>query len=317
MADLVTFGEAMLRLSPPGNERLELASTLEFRAAGAESNVAAAAQRLGIESLWLSKLPDSPLGRKVRGALERHGMDTEIVWSDSGRQGAYYLEQAGAPRGTNIEYDRANAAVTTATPDELATEEIATADAFYTCGITAALSETLAATTADLLEFANREGTTTVFDVNYRSKLWSHEEARTQCEALFPDVDVLLTAARDARAVLGLEGAAEELAAELAERWGFDTVVVTRGEAGSLTLHDGELIETGVYEADTHDPIGTGDAFLGAFLAAWLQGNSVEDALEYGSAAAALKRTIPGDVATVTPEEVEAVIEAPATEISR
>ncbi|NHN61100.1 MULTISPECIES: bifunctional 2-dehydro-3-deoxygluconokinase/2-dehydro-3-deoxygalactonokinase [Halorussus] len=317
MTDLVTFGETMLRLSPPDGERLETAHDLEFRAAGAESNVAVAAARLGADAAWTSKLPDSPLGRRVVSGLRRHGVETDVAWSDEGRQGTYYLEYGGKPRGTNVIYDRTGAAVTTAETDELPVDRIREAEAFHTSGITPALSPTLESTTADLLAAAGDAGTATSFDVNYRSKLWEPAEARETLEALFPDVDLLMVAERDARKVLGREGDAGEIAAGLAEEFDFETVVVTRGEDGALARHDGETYEQPAIETDTLDPIGTGDAFLGAFLARRLAGDGVAAALEYGSATAALKRTIPGDVAVVTREEVEAVLAEEGGEISR
>ena len=315
--DLVTFGETMLRLSSPDGERLETADELEFRAAGAESNVAVAAQRLGADATWMSKLPDSPLGRKVTTSLGRHGIDTEIVWSDEHRQGIYFLEQAGAPRGSNVIYDRANAAVTTAETAELPLATVRNASTFHTSGITPALSPTLRETTADLLAIAQEAGTTTSLDVNYRSKLWSPEQARESLTDLFDDVDVLIVAERDAQDVLARDGNAAEIARGLVDDWDFETVVVTRGEKGALAHHDGETTEQPSFEADTLDPIGTGDAFVGAFLASRLQGRSVPEALEWGAATAALKRTIPGDEAIVTRTEVERVVEEKGEEISR
>jgi 2-dehydro-3-deoxygluconokinase len=317
MTDLVTFGETMLRLSPPDGERLETTDEVEFRAAGAESNVAVAASRLGADAAWASKLPDSPLGRRVVSGLRRHGVETDVVWTDEGRQGTYYLEHGGEPRGSNVIYDRSGAAVTTAETGELPVSRVREADRFHTTGITPALSETLESTTADLLAAAQEAGTTTSFDVNYRSKLWSPESARETLESLFPDVDLLLVAERDAREVLGREGDPRDIAAGLADEFGFETVIVTRGEEGALALRDGETHEQPAIETETLDPIGTGDAFLGAFLSRRIAGDSVPAALEYGSATAALKRTIPGDVAVVTREEVESVLAEEGGEISR
>lgn len=306
--DLVTFGETMLRLSPPGHERIEQASELGVRAAGAESNVAVNAGRLGAATAWLSKLPDSPLGRKVAASLRAQGTTPEVAWSDDGRQGVYFLEGGGEPRGTTVVYDRADAAVTTATTDELATELVERAGYLHTSGITPALSPTLAETTTELLELAGETGTTATFDVNYRSKLWGPEEARETLEALFPDVDVLFVAERDARGVLGREGDAEAVARGLAGEFSLGTVVVTRGEDGALAVRDGDVLEQPAFEAETTDPVGTGDAFVGGYLAARVDGGDVADALEWGAATAALKRTIPGDVALVTREEVESVL---------
>ncbi|MDH5020234.1 bifunctional 2-dehydro-3-deoxygluconokinase/2-dehydro-3-deoxygalactonokinase [Halobacterium rubrum] len=317
--DLVTFGETMLRLSPPGHERIEQAGELDLRAAGAESNVAVNADRLGAETAWLSKLPDSPLGRKVAAALRAQGTSPEVVWSDDDdlRQGVYFLEQAGEPRGTGVVYDRQDAAVTTATADELATEFVERAGYLHTSGITPALSETLAETTADLLGLAQETGTTATFDVNYRSKLWSPEEARATLESLFPDVDVLFVAERDARNVLAREGDAEAIARGLADEFAFGTVVVTRGDEGALAVRNGDGFEQPTFETETHDPVGTGDAFVGGYLASRVDGGDVEDALAWGAATAALKRTIPGDVALVTRDEVESVLSESGSGIDR
>jgi 2-dehydro-3-deoxygluconokinase len=317
MSDLVTFGETMLRLSPPGSERLETTPELEFRAAGAESNVAVAAERLGAVSTWLSKLPDNPLGRRVDNGLRGYGIDTDIVWSEEGRQGTYYLEQAGSPRGTNVIYDREDAAVTTASAEEFDLSTVRDARAFFTSGITPALSDSLRDATANLLQVAKKANTTTAFDVNYRSKLWSPSEARATVTKLFQLVDVLVVPFRDAETVLDYEGSAPELAHHLASKYDFETVVVTQGEHGSLAWHDNVVHEQDVYEADTVDAIGTGDAFVGAFLGRRLSGDDVGRSLEYASATAALKRTIPGDVATVTKKEVESVIGDDLNQISR
>ncbi len=317
MTDLVTFGETMLRLSPPDRERIESASSLELRAAGAESNVAIAATRLGADATWASKLPDSPLGRRVVAGLRQFGIDTEVAWSDDGRQGTYYLEHGTAPRGTNVIYDREDAAVTTTEPDDLPLGSIRAASTFYTSGITPALSPTLEFTVDEVLAEAQAAGTTTAFDVNYRSKLWSPAEARDTLTDLFPAIDLLVTAERDARDVLDCSGGAEDIARELATDWGFETVVVTRGSKGALALRDGEIFQQSAFDTETVDPIGTGDAFVGAFLASRLAGKDVPTALEYGSATAALKRTIPGDVAVVTREEVERVLKSRGGEISR
>ena len=311
VTDLVTFGETMLRLSPPRGDRLETTDTLDMQAGGAESNVAVGAARLGADAVWLSKLPESPLGRRVIGELRSHGVRTGVAWADpeTSRVGTYYLEHGGEPRGTNVIYDRADAAITTVAPGELPTGALESTERFHTTGITPALSETLRSTTEALLEHAQDNDTTTVFDLNYRSKLWTPAEARETLEDLFPAVDVLVVAERDARAVLDREGDAEEIARELDATFDFEVTLITRGGEGSLALAGDMVFEQGVFEADETDTVGTGDAFVGGFLARWLDGFPVPDALEYGAATASLKRTIPGDIALVTPAEVERVVE--------
>lgn len=101
MTDLVTFGETMLRLSPPRGERLETTETLDVQAGGAESNVAVGAARLGADAVWLSKLPESPLGRRIIGELRSHGVRTGVSWADpeASRLGTYYSNTAGSRAG--------------------------------------------------------------------------------------------------------------------------------------------------------------------------------------------------------------------------
>ncbi|RQG95023.1 bifunctional 2-dehydro-3-deoxygluconokinase/2-dehydro-3-deoxygalactonokinase [Natrarchaeobius oligotrophus] len=317
MSDLVTFGETMLRLSPPDSRRLETASEFEVCAGGAESNVAIAANKLGIPSTWLSKVPETPLGRRVVGELRQHGIETDVVWSHRGRQGTYYMERAGKPRGATVIYDRDDTAISTAKAREFDIDRVQNATVFFTTGITPALSSTLRDTTASMLKAARSGGTTTAFDFNYRRKLWAPDEAEQTLTKLFPGIDVLIIAARDARTVLGFEGDPRQLAHKLGSQYDFQTVVVTRGSEGAVGWHDSVVHEQDAYETDTVSKIGTGDAFTGAFIARRLHGDDVPTALEYATATAALKRTIPGDVALVSQEEVEEVVSSGGSELSR
>ena len=310
VTDLLTFGETMLRLSPPRGERLERARELDVQAGGAESNVAVGAARLGADATWVSKLPDSSLGRRVVSELRSHDVDTAVSWTDpsTSRVGTYYLEHGVDPRETTVIYDRADAAITTVTPEELPREPIEAAAYVHTTGITPALASSTAETTRTLLQTAGETGATRTFDLNYRAKLWDRPTARAAYESLFPSVDVLFIPERDARAVLGLNGDAEAIARELTAVHEFKTVVVTRGAAGALAHHGDETYEQAVFEAETVDAIGTGDAFVAGYLASRIDGEDVPIALERAAATAALKRTVSGDVAVVTPDEVDRVI---------
>ncbi|TQQ83720.1 sugar kinase [Halonotius terrestris] len=326
MVDLVTFGETMLRLSPPAGTRLETGGDLAAQVGGAESNVAAAADCLGVDAAWLSKLPDNPLGRRVVRALRGHGVTPAVAWddSDAARLGTYYLEYGAAPRDTNVVYDRARSSVTTVDIAELDTDLVADAEIFHTTGITPALSDATAEATSDLLAAAGEADTLRSFDLNYRSKLWSHDEAADGYEAVLPHVDLLFAPYRDASVILGYDGDAEEVARELAEDYDLDALVVTRGADGSLAFVDGEIIEEGIYSDETVDAIGTGDAFVGGFLGELLTSDdgdltpeSVGRAQTYAAAAAAVKRTIEGDVLVSTRGEIESVIDADGDDISR
>ena len=319
MVDLVTFGETMLRLSPPTQERVETADQYDVHVAGTESNVAVAAQRLGLESTWVSKLPDSPPGRKVVNEIRGHGVDTDIVWDEAegARVGTYYLEQGEVPRGNNVIYDRAGASVTTAETAELPTELLEETTAFHTSGITPGLSATLEETAADLLARADEAGATTSLDVNYRSKVWPPEEAGSVLTDLFPHVDVLLTAKRDAENLFDRTGSAVEIASSLTDDYGFDVTVVTQGAKGAVAATAGEQFDQPAYEATDAHPVGSGDSFVGGFLSQYVTGEPIPEALRWGAATAALKRSVPGDIAVLSPDEVERVMEGDRAEISR
>jgi 2-dehydro-3-deoxygluconokinase len=317
MTDVATFGETLLRLSPPDDVPIEMANSFRVHVGGAESNVAVAAQRLGLETVWLSKLPDTPPGRHVRGAVRQQGVTPDVVWDDSGRQGLYYLETGDEPRDQSVVYDRSDAAICSATPDELSTEHVESARVFFTTGITPALSETLVGTTTTLLQRASAAGTTTWFDLNYRSQLWTPAEAREAVTGMLSHVDGFVVAERDLETVFERTGPPSRVAADLAREYGFETVIATRSERGAVAVHDGETFEQSAYPAGDSHPVGSGDAFVGGYLASRLQDGSVQEALAYGAATAALKRAVPGDSAVVTPSDVERVIEGSDSEISR
>lgn len=319
MAELVTFGETMLRLSPPAGQRLETDGPLDAQVGGAESNVAAAAAGLGTDAAWLSKLPANPLGRRVVRSLRSHGVTPHVAWDEreAARLGTYYLERGTEPRGTNVVYDRANASITTVDAAALEQSVLESAEMFHTTGITPALSASAAEATTELLAAAGEADVTRSFDLNYRSKLWSAAEARETYQSLFAQVDLLFAPIRDARSVLGYEGDAESVAYRLADDHDIETVVVTRGATGSLAYTDGEIVEQGVIDAETVDAIGTGDAFVGGVLAELIAGSGIDTALSYGAATASLKRTIEGDVLVTTREEVEAALAESTDGISR
>jgi 2-dehydro-3-deoxygluconokinase len=309
VTDLVTVGETGLRLSAPRGERLETAGEFDVTASGAESNVAVAAARLGLDAAWLSKLPSTPLGRRVVTELRAHGVRTGVVWADEGRVGTRYLERGGDPRGRAVVSDRTGSAAATATAEELPLSVVRNASTVFTSGATPALSERAAETTAALLEVAADADTTTAFDLNYRSERWSRAAARECYEALLPAVDVLFAARPDVENVLGVEGDPVEAANHLASRFDLRTVVVTLGDRGALGLHGGEAHEQPTFAVDTRDSTGTSDAFVGGFLAESLRGAGLGDALAFGAATAALARTVDGDLAVVTREEVERVVD--------
>ncbi|WP_435067779.1 sugar kinase [Haloplanus sp. C73] len=310
MTDLVTVGEATLRFSPPRGERIPTAREFVAHAGGPESNVAAAAATLDLDAVWLSKLPDTALGRRVVGDLRRHGVRTGVAWTDRGRTSTAFVER-GAPAGATTIPDRENAAVTTMAPEDVPLGVVGDADTLFVSGATPTRSETLFETTATLLDVAGDADTTRAFDTRYAATNLGPEDARDVYDRLLDNVDLLFVDESDAETVFGLDGDVVPAAHSLRTRYGCETVVVTRdGTDHPVVGLAGESIyEVPPFEVETHDSAGAHDAFVGGFLAGRHHGEDVHGALRDGAATAALKRTVVGDAVVGSRRDVEAIRE--------
>ena len=184
--DVLTFGETMLRLSPPGRRRLSQADSFEAWVAGSESNVAAALCALGLSATWVSRLPDNPLGHKIEAALRGLGVDVaHVVWTPpQERVGLFYAEPAAEPRAGVVVYDRAHSAASALSPADLPGALFDAHRHLHVSGITPALSASCAAAVADAIARARARGRTVSLDINYRAKLWSPPRRRRRPDAL-------------------------------------------------------------------------------------------------------------------------------------
>ncbi|HUG14477.1 MAG TPA: sugar kinase [Thermomicrobiales bacterium] len=305
--DLVTFGETMIRLSASGGKRLEEATTLDLAIGGTEANVAVALARLGLRVAWLSALPDNTLGRRVDAELRRHGVDTtHVIWSDRDRAGVYFLDPGVPPRPTRVLYDRVDSAVSRVDPDAINYAIVERAGALHLTGVTPALSPGCAAVCHRLAGAAARAGIPIVLDVNYRARLWPPDAAAAGLAPLLDRATLLLCGASDAATIWGLAGAPEEVARALLDRSAAESVVVTLAADGALAMtRAGDITLQRAVPVTVVDPVGAGDAFAAGFLSRWL-GNrdGMAAALQAGVALAALKLTMPGDLAIITPAEL-------------
>ena len=213
MFDVVTFGEAMIRLSPPHFERLEQANSLDVRIGGGELNVAVGVSRLGLRSTWVSRLPKNALGKLMENRVRQAGVDTSnLVWSADGRVGLYFLEFGAAPRASSVLYDRAQSAISAVKPGEIDWGKVFQgAKWFHTSGITPALSDSAAAVTLEALKAAKQAGVTVSYDLNYRGKLWSPDKAQAVQEPMMEFVDVLITTEEDTKVVFKIKAPARPM----------------------------------------------------------------------------------------------------------
>jgi 2-dehydro-3-deoxygluconokinase len=316
--DVIALGETMLRLTPPGFDRLEQATTLELHIGGSESNTAVGLARLGCRTAWLSRLPDTALGHLVASTIGRYGVDvSHLVWSKADRLGTYYLERGKPPRGSQVLYDRRDSAVSKMQPSDLPTGLFATGQArlFHTSGITLGISESAAATAHLAAELAKAAGMLVSFDVNYRAKLWRPEAAYASCLEFMRLADIVFLPLRDARTVFGFEEASVDSVLHGLLRLAPQcTFVMTLGGDGALASDcHGEIFRQTAFPTTEVERLGSGDAFSAGYLASFLERGRIAEALRWGCATASLKCTIPGDLPLVNRCEVEALAASATT----
>lgn len=325
--DVITFGEAMIRLSPPNFARLEQAHSLDLRVGGAELNTAVGLTRLGRSTAWVSRLTNNPLGRLIANRAREAGVSTEhIVWTNDDRVGLYFLEFGAAPRASSVLYDRRDAAIAHIRPGTVQWADVfAGAHWFHVTGITPALSPSAAEATHEALQAARAAKLQTSIDLNYRGKLWSPAEAGKWMTGFMEFCDVLITTEEDTEKVFGVMGKDyEEVAAQLAKRFPLKTVAITLRENPlvwkntwtAIAYQGGKLYRSRTYEVEIVDRLGAGDSFAAGLIHGLLDGD-VQKAVDYGTAASALKHSIPGDFAWISRQEVEAMLQGGGLRISR
>lgn len=323
---VVTFGEAMLRYTPPDNQRLELTETLNVTVGGAELNTAATVACLNLPASWVSLLPETPLGRAIGRQARAAGVDlAEVAWvpATAGRTGIYYLEEAADPRPSAVYYDRADSAFARLQPGAFDWENIlAGAGVLHISGITPALGHGCRAETMTAIRTATAAGVPVSFDLNYRSKLWPEAEAQACFVEIVPQVSILFASRGGLRTFFGITGDLETVLRTTRERLGVTVTVLSRKKAkasrslrlGCLAMGpDGELLTGAWRKVEVVDRLGGGDAFAGGFLVGYVRDHTdLSRAVALGGAAQALKHTMPGDLLTATAAEIEASIEAAA-----
>ncbi|MFN2198179.1 MAG: sugar kinase [Anaerolineales bacterium] len=329
--DVVTFGEAMIRLSPPGHQRLEQCTSLEVAVGGAELSVAAGVARLGLEAAWISRLPSNPWGRMIANKGSEFGVDvSHNIWVDGERAGLYFVEYGASPRPTRVIYDRRDSALAKIQPGMVNWEDVLQgARLFHVGGITPALSRSAAETQKEALRAARKVGCLVSYDLNYRAMLWTLEEAQAAQLPLMEYVDILVTSLPDQpnvkELISGLSGDnPADVARQLAERYGFKAVLVTmrstpsvtRTNWTSLAYVEGELFTDRTYEVESVDRLGGGDACVSGFLTGYLEGDPAHG-LRLGNAYSALTQTSPTDWPWPTRQEVEALIAEGETRMAR
>ena len=291
--DVVTFGETMIRLTPPLLQRLEQTRTFDIEIGGSESNLSVGLVRLGMRVAWVSRLTSNSLGRMVANELRGYGVDvSHVCWTLHDRVGVYFLEEGKAPRGSQVIYDRANSAMSRMTPDDLPQDlfQPDRAKILHVSGITLAISETASKTAYKAAELAQAAGWKISFDINYRARLWSAEESVAGCHRLAEMADILYMPLRDAQHLYDAPESIEDALKHLRERYSKPNIVLTNGEHGASAMTaNGDIYHQAAFPAEEVGRVGGGDAFVSGFLYGYLTHDTVAEGLLWGTAAAAHK----------------------------
>ena len=334
MKQFVTFGEVMLRLSPPGYMRFGQARSFDVIYGGGEANVAVSLVNFGLRTEFVTRLPANALGEACLQFLKQYNVGTQYILRGGERMGIYFLENGSNMRSSQVIYDRANSSFATLQPGMVDWENVlADATWFHWTGITPAISEGTAAALLEGVKAANQRGVTVSCDMNYRAKLWKWgRSAGDVMRELLPYCDIAIGNEEDAEKVFGITAPDTDVIAGNVEAQRYQPVcemlartfpnlkqiaITLRGSVSanhntwSGILWDNGEIYTGPTYDITHivDRVGGGDSFMGGLIYG-LTNFSAEPqkALNFAVAASALKHSIFGDFNLVTVPEVEKLI---------
>lgn len=334
MPTVVSFGEIMLRLAPPGMERFLQSPQFVATFGGGEANVAVACAQFGVGARYVTVLPaNNPITDAFAGEMRRFGVDASHIVRGKGRFGIYFVEPGANQRPSKVVYDRDNSSIALAGPGAVDWDAaMKGADWFHITGITPALSQSAADLALESMRKAREHGLTVSLDLNYRKNLWKYGKKASD---VMPDLvkltDVLVANEEDCQTALGihvdvdvhsgqLDAAAYQTLTErvLAEYPNLRSIAVTLRESFSAS-HNGwsacmndrkEFLMSKRYDI-THivDRVGGGDSFAGGLVYGLLTKPSSRDALEFAVAASCLKHSIPGDFNRFTAAEVQALVD--------
>lgn len=325
---VVTFGELMLRLAPHGYERFVQAADLGATYGGGEANVAVSLANFGVDSVYVTKLPQHEIGQAALNSLRKFGVDTKYIARGGSRLGIYYLEKGASQRPSKVIYDRAGSAFSESVFEEYDWDKIFDgADWFHVTGITPALNDGIAQITERVLKIAKEKGVKTSCDLNYRKKLWTKEHANRVMTGLMKYVDLCISNEEDASDVFSIfaehsdaskgkidRNAYISVAKQLKDKFGFGQVAITLRTSVNANenkwaglLYNGEAYFSKEYDMRIVDRVGGGDSFGAGLIYATLNHYGAQEAIDFAVAASALKHTVEGDYNMVGVEEVKAL----------
>lgn len=337
MNRVVTFGEIMLRLKPPGFERLMQSPVLEATFGGAEANVAVSVAQYGMPVSFVTALPQNPLGDSAIQSVRSFGVDTSFVSRKGDRVGIYFLETGANQRPSRVTYDRGGSSIAAAERGDFDWNGIFERAAwFHVSGVTPAISQNAADLTLDAVVAARTGGLTVSCDYNFRKNLWKYgKKAPEVMREIVKHVNVGIANEEDCEKALGIRSDVDVESGQLdVERYrriaesvfdafpNLEKQVITLRESHSAdhngwsaVLYNGrELLQSRSYDiTDIVDRVGAGDSFAAGLIYGLTTYGDDQQALEFATAASCLKHSIPGDFNRVGVGEVEALMKGEAS----
>lgn len=329
---LVTFGEIMLRLNPPGFERFLQTPQFVATWGGGEANVAVSVAGFGIPASFVTAIPANPIGDAMVAEMRRMNVETSQIIHAKGRMGIYFVETGANQRASKVVYDREFSAISLAKPGDFDWDAIfAGATWFHTTGITPAISQSAADLAIEAAKAAQVKGITVSLDLNYRKNLWKYgKKAAEVMTELTKHVDVVIANEEDCQAALGIEADVDVHSGQLdhdvyralsgkvlAAYPNVKTIAITLRESKSAShngwsacLYDGTDFLLSKHYEITHivDRVGGGDSFGGGLIYGLMTYPTKQEALEFATAASCLKHSLPGDFNRFSVEEVKALM---------
>ena len=315
---VITFGEVMMRLSPPGHSKFSQATSLELVYGGGEANVAISLAYLGMKAAHVTRFPDNALGKAATQFLRQHWLSTEHVIYGGNMLGKYFLEKGAVHRSSEVIYEREGSSFSLIEPSMVNWEDVLKdADWFHWTGITPAISEGAALCCLDAIKTANKLGIPVSGDINSRDNMWKYGKTMEEVmPKLVQNCDIVITSSRGIREMFGLGEEKDKFRAaskNLMDHFPKIKKVVGKTRKSLSASHQQiqgkmwngtEYIKTEVLDiTPVIDRVGTGDAFAAGLIYGLLHYPDKE-ALEFASAACALKHTVPGDVNMVSLDNV-------------
>ena len=329
---IITFGEILLRLAAPGYTKLFQKDNLEATFCGGEANVAVSLSIFGLDSLFVTKLPDSDVGIAAAHSLDYFKVDTSRILYGKGRLGLYYLEKGASQRPSKVIYDREYSAMALARREDFDWKSILEgANWFHWTGIDPALSDELADICEDACKVARAKGITVSCDLNYRGKLWSSEKAQKIMKPLLKYVDVCICNEEDAEKILGIKATKTDVesgvlnkegyihtAKTICNTYGCKYVATTLRKSYSASRNgwnamlyvDGrkEAFFSKEYDIQIVDRVGGGDSFAAGVIYGLTDSMGYQETIDFATAASCLKQTMEGDFNRSTVDDVKKLL---------